>query len=110
MSAVGMPAGLGLFVAALATAAVACVGLVVQPLAVGLALRQGPRPVRAALLAAGAPALVLSLSVALAIGVEISHPIPTREDLLDGLALAWPLGAIALWIALTWAALRVARR
>ena len=58
-----MPAGLGLFVAALATAAVACVGLVVQPLAVGLALRQGPRPVRAALLAAGAPALVLSLSV-----------------------------------------------
>ncbi|RZO65271.1 MAG: hypothetical protein EVA89_02430 [Sandaracinaceae bacterium] len=110
MSAVGMPAGLGLFVAALATAAVACVGLVVQPLAVGLALRQGPRPVRAALLAAGAPGLVLSLSVALAIGVEISRPVPAREGLLDGLALAWPLGAIALWIALTWAALRVARR
>ena len=109
VSDIGIGAGIEIFVVALATALAAAMGTVVQPIVVGIALRRRPRPARGALLAAIGPALALVLSVAIAIGLEMGRPSLEARETLDGLAFAWPLVALTVWIAVTSVALRGAR-
>lgn len=110
MSDIGIGAGLEIFVVALATALAAAMGTVLQPIVVGIALSKRPRPARGALLAAIGPALALLLSVAIAVGLELGRPPLEAREMLDDLALAWPLVALTVWIGVTFVALRGARR